>query len=281
MRNLLTGVLGIAVLLAMLAMLAPEPASAAKATGPQALLDRSGASQQIAQIPKIMAAQMAAEQGALPSEQREAVQQALLEAFNGEGLLASVQAEMAARYQEEHAVIVLQWLDSPLGKRFTELEVAGSTTDSVEQMRAYVEGWAANPPPKPRTNLMLRLDEAARITEAGIERYLASMGAIMGGMTELAPPDKRASPDELKRMLDTLRNQIEQPYLNQTIVALMWIYRPVSDEDVERYIEFYESAAGQWYNGAMAAALQRAMIDAGARFSLKLRALGEQSRRQT
>lgn len=182
-------------------------------------------------------------------------------------------AELQSQLEAADAQEVLRWLRGTTGKRFTALEIDVGRPEVQAQMAKYAQTLSRNPPPEERLELIQSLDRALRVTD-GASRMMMNMNLGIGiGMLDTAPyVDEQA----VRKMRESI--EAERPRMVETVgpamfVMLLYAYRDVSDTDLNRYIEFAVSPAGDRYQRAMTDGLDRALTVSGMRLGQELSSL--------
>lgn len=157
---------------------------------------------------------------------------------------------------------VIDWLESPLGARLTELENATASPEFPQQLEAYLATFPDNQPTTERLELLRELDQAANITESGIEVVLHMQLALVVAVVETLPEQQRPSVTELLRRLESERPSIEQTIKQMSLYSLLYTYREVGDADLRRYIQFLESRTGKVYQSSIIEGLDLALMQA-------------------
>ena len=150
------GFAGLAALLVGLFLPGTVPAESPRGLAEQ-LLERSGFSEQIAQIPLLLQQQLAAlEQDESTSAEVQAlVSGILLDTFEPKHLQEETVTNLLEQdARPERLRQVLGFLESALGRRLTALEVAAATPEGQRAIRDHAAGLAENPPAESRVILI-------------------------------------------------------------------------------------------------------------------------------
>ncbi len=145
---------------------------------------------------------------------------------------------------------LLEWYDTPTAQRIAKAEMASAETGQAK-LEAFFLALQTNPPAEQRRQLIEDYAAASRQTEL----LLALMKVITKGMIHtfngLLPTDQRLSDQELNTTIDELMAQmgseIEQLMSEQMLMFSHYIYRDISDEDLQQYTVFLRSRDGQHY----------------------------------
>jgi hypothetical protein len=99
----------------------------------------------------------------------------------------------------------------------------------------------------------------------------------MDAKGQLKEAEFRAGMEKAKRVYnDQYREQVEAALM----ANFLFVYRTVPDEDLDAYVTFLESGAGQWLNRATITALTDAMGQAAVHMSQELMPMVEESKRK-
>lgn len=258
-------------LAAWLLLAAGQPALAAsKDAQIDALVRVSGLDRQVQQIPALIQQQLqqrlASDKSKLPKETQAVMGRAMVEAYDPDSMLKAIRRHIDDQYDEAKAAKALEWLMGALGRRLTELEVAGATPEGANGLRAFAQSLQSTPVKQERIQLMVRLDDATGVTQQTVQMVLAMFDGVMRGLMAADPVEKRPSAQQMDQIKAQIQERVAGPLRNQTIVTFLYNYRDVSQEDMERAIAFYQSEAGQWYQSTTAEGLMKAMAEGGERF---------------
>jgi len=238
------------------------------------LMHKSGMWKQIAQIEPmvLMGIAQAYEQergkpGGLGDIGLSRLKAAVAKAFDANRLRRQFEAEMARELSAADEREVLVWLSTDLGKRFTRLEEQSGEMDEVMKREKEAAAYLAKLP-APRVERFKRLAKAVRIGESGAGIMINTTVGIAYGIALSTPPQDTSGADALKRQLEAQRPRMVAAAEASSVEEFAFIYRGVSDADVDRYIAFSETPAGRNYAEASLRALDRiltrACLDLGA-----------------
>lgn len=145
----------------------------------------------------------------------------------------------------------LAFFESALGRKVVAAEVASSSTAGLRRAPPAVTLGDA------RRAILQRLARALPASEASVEVSLALAGVAADSLSGMLPglPLGMASQGALEGQRTRLRQQVEPRLLD----GLAQVYRTLSDEELERFARFAESAEGQRYYRAALAALRASL----------------------
>lgn len=247
--------------------IAPKTFAAASLSAPivEELLEKSGMTQQLADIEPSLEAQLNLDPaigGGVPEARLERVRAAFRNAFSGERLHGSARTWIAEAVSPEVATQALAWLGSEPGRRITALEDAAGRLEGFEARAAAADELFQRLPQR-RVERYVRL---ARATLAGegsstvaIDLTLATARGLAAIDGEPAEPRVAAIRAQLEKDRPAMAQSLEQRF----VMLFAGAYESVDDKDLDLYIAFAESAAGQSYHRAMIKVLDQVMDQAG------------------
>ncbi|HEV8242642.1 MAG TPA: hypothetical protein VGQ07_01490 [Nitrospirales bacterium] len=229
------------------------------------LMKLSGMEEQIRQIPPQILSSLAEQKGQMPADTYASFSQAMRGAFSAEQIEKSAVKQATANLTVEIMQKALDWLESGLGRKITSLEEAASTPHAVQQIQALAGRLKSVSLPPHRLELIQRLDSATQATDLSLSITETAMMAVATALDAIQPKELQVGTDTLKKQLEQQRPQLRQNILSMTTAAGLFAYQTLSDVELDRYIEFLESAAGKQYQTGMNAALKGALAEASER----------------
>jgi len=196
------------------------------------------------------------------------------DAYNVTRLRAVVLRVVQAGVKPQQLSALRSWYESPVGKDITAREVAADTgAEPPEQhIRRGMDALAhATDQRKAQLNHIVEVTHAA---EAGATILIDSAVAIRQGIVGVDPATPGPSAQELADALAKQRPQLEQRYAAVTAATMASMYEAVSDADLQSYVDFLASPAGEGFNRICIEALRQSMIDGGAEFGRLLKQSG-------
>ena len=210
------------------------------------LMDRSGMTKQIEQIPMMMQMgmlQAAREQGEVGQALAARMKAPIEKHFSAAVLTAGVEGRLRNQISDREADSLATWYTSELGRKISKLEVDAAGQEAymavMQQMDELTE-------PSARLELMKMVDQAADLTESAItfqSGVVASIGEVFQDQMGSGVSDEvlGAQRTRMKKQIDVARPMLEK----QMLAMLSYTYRDLSDDEVHKYIEFMESPEGK------------------------------------
>ena len=158
------------------------------------------------------------------------------------------------RSQLGDAQPALAFFQSELGRRLVAAEVAAT---SPAELRRNADGVPRQPASATRQLLIRHLAQALPAREAAAEVSLALAGVAADSLSQMLPGMLGRSQPQV--LLNNQRQRIVQRMDGSVDDSLLHIYRDFSDPELEEYVQFAQSPAGQAYFSAALAALRSAL----------------------
>ncbi len=207
--------------------------------------------------------------GSLSRQQRKIIHARIPMAYASDDMRPGIIAALAAKLTAADVEAVMDWLDSPLGRKCTALESAAATPEALAAMQAYAVELQQSPPPPEQVALLGELARAVKATENAVEVVMNTQLAIAVGMSAMLPAEQRKPLEVIRYQLEQFRPQVTAAMQDQTILAFLYTYRDLSEDEIQKYLKFARSDVGARYHAAAADGIQQALT-AG---SLKLGAM--------
>ena len=145
---------------------------------------KSGMENQVEQLPSVIqtvfdqAIPQDDQARKLPKEILSVMRASVPEAYAPERLKKTIVAELAERLTDQDSKDTLKWLDSPVGKKCTQLEEAASTAEAQAEMEQYAARLSDSPPTAERLKVLRELDSAAKVTEDAVQMAIQTQAAV-------------------------------------------------------------------------------------------------------
>lgn len=243
-------------------------------TGPMLdeLMRKSGLWNQLAQIEPMMqvgVTQAHEQSPRIPEENLDQLRAAIASAYAVDDLRTSVRDQLLATVSPQDATTVLRWLSSDLGQRITALEEAGSTPEAAVKRQDEGPQVLADLPPQRRQQVE-RLVKLTFSAEVAADLVIDTTVGVARGIALSANVPVPDSIETLKSKLQSQRAQLVDMLGPRLAADYAIVYLPLSDKELEQYIEFCESPAGQRYAAAGVDAIDKALTEAAVRLGHRL-----------
>ena len=240
--------------------LAVEPRSASI----DELMHKSGLWIQLAEIAPTFAESLDEALAEIPDADENrvaALGRAFATAYGPDRLRPAVARQLALSMSPADVDAALEWLGGDLGKRITRLEEDASTTAAMRARRTTGAQRVETLPP----DRLARYEKLAHAIHAGDVGAMVLINITAGlarGVSIAMPGDGDHDAEEIRALLEARRPQLAAALELQQIEFSAISYASLSDAEIDRYIGFAESPAGQRYHAASAIAVDKAMTAA-------------------
>lgn len=154
---------------------------------------------------------------------------------------------------------VIDFFGSDLGQRVVALEIEARRTfldpDAEEAARVAADDAAAGRDPK--VSLIRRMIEAADLLEMNVAGAMSGNLAFMTGMAGTGAYGQEMPEDQILSDIWAQEPQLRSDTESWLYAYLGLAYAPLSESDMEAYLAFSESPAGQWLNAALFTAFDK------------------------
>ena len=87
--------------------------------------------------------------------------------------------------------------------------------------------------------------------------------AVAAGISAMLPREQQKSLDVIRSQIEELRPQITAAMQNQVILAFLYTYRDLSEDEIRRYLQFARSEEGRRYHAAASDGIEQALTAGG------------------
>lgn len=201
------------------------------------------------------------------------------DALTGESLDARLQAYIADEADADSLRDVLAWFEQPLVARMQDLEMNAMEDDQAQvalQMYSMTGSFADYTVPEEREAQVDRYLAATDASENAVDLYLDIIVASAESSASILESDDQPPADSIRARM---RPQLEGAIGGMVRGSSLYIFREVTDADLDAYIEQLEAPVAQYGMAlnadAMRTVLVGAISDAGMEFAQTLRDLDE------
>jgi hypothetical protein len=181
--------------------------------------------------------------------------------FSSEQVKTEILQSFKKSLSETQIRSILKWLDSPVGKKCTELEEAGSDPNNFEKRMDFEKKLKENPVSEARLELIRKLNQATKGTEATVSVAVGMQMALMTAVNLSMPEEERMPYQKMKKEIDTQKPRIRAMIEPRVIIGFIYTYRTLTDPELEEYIKFLSTDVGLKYSAASIEGLKKALED--------------------
>lgn len=246
----------------------------------EALLSASGTTKQIALFPEQTKAAFAhgvRDGGQIP----EAVLQKMLDRadthIKPDLIMREISASVGAVINNQSIAFLLEWYESDIGRRITEVEERASTASAYEQMVRQAPILLMN---TQRVASAKRIDKLISATDMAMEMQEATGLSIYRAIMAALAPNKPLSLGAYKVAAKEMQPQVRENTHQFLIASMVYTYLTIDDESLRAYENFlghpttrrFNRAAFSGINRGTRAALDNWMADIARVFKEELEA---------
>jgi len=255
----------VALLLCLASVARAEPMPASEPL--DALLRRSGLDAQLVHFEAAMQRGITAayqSQRQLPPEQLSRMRKAVAQAYAPSSLRPTLRSALAKSLSRAEIAAALAWLDSPTGRKLTELEEKASTPEAQERLEAAARRGIPQLGAG-RTQTLHGLIKATRADEAAASILIETAVGINEGFALFGPESSSATVADLRRGMESERAKLVEELHAQSFVAFALVYADATDAELAALLRFARSPAGARYHDVTARAFASTLAQAARR----------------
>lgn len=231
------------------------------------VIKSSGLSEMIRQFPVLLkegiqqGAEQSGDKGAASSQKMiMQISQIIDQAFVVSESIEGVRAELSAGLTEQELLNVLEWLSSPLGKKVSQMEVDIMSSDAYKDMQSQLLSLQEKYRGSERERLFQRFDKATNATEASLETAIAVQLTLASAMSASSNNPQMPSYEELKQSIESNRFMMRGVIGQQVFANYLYTYQKLTDDELEAYVNFVSSPAGNHYSLVVNEAVKNALL---------------------
>ncbi|NQZ86916.1 MAG: hypothetical protein HRT54_04980 [Colwellia sp.] len=228
------------------------------------LMDKSGATKSIEGLPEQMQAmgQQMALTAKNPSEHKKFME-VFVSSLNTDKLLQQMSEHIRKNVSSEELQLILTWLDSDLASRVVSAELQSAEPKFQQNLMHYVAELQTTPPSAERTKVIINYVESSEVVEQGINMVTALLGNMFEAI-KITQPENVQLAKQLDGQLEQMAVNMKPAMEQQMILTSYFIYRDISNEDLNQYSSFYKKETGQKYLSLMVGAIGEGLNEWGA-----------------
>jgi len=210
-----------------------------------------------------------------------AIRNSIDTSFSSELVKADILACFKSNLSERDIQEILKWLDSPTGKRCTELEEAGSAPGILEKRMEFEKNIKNNPIPENRMKLIRKFNQATSGTEAAVSIAEGMQIALLTAVNLSMPEEMRMPYQTMKNEIEQLKPKIRAILEPEVITGFIYTYRTLTDPELGEYIDFLSSEAGRKYTASSIKGLKKALEDGSMKWGRSIAEILNNAEKQT
>lgn len=218
-------------------------------------------------------AQRQSEISTLSTEQKERLVAVSQDIFSEGELAKRVRAVLRKNYDDSRYATLQRLVQSPIGKRVTELKRAAYTPQAIEAVRRLVKEHDPKTRDPQRMSLYSQLDDASADTEFFIAAQALAIQSLMRVVKAADGSGQVMEPGRADQMLRATYEQLLKPSKYTTTMTYLHAFQSQSPDDLQQLLQFYRFGDVQWFlkqvMNAMVESVEQASAEAEKRLTAK------------
>ncbi|MCA9470721.1 MAG: hypothetical protein MRJ96_01350 [Nitrospirales bacterium] len=218
------------------------------------LLEQCGVLERLKQFPRQVFERMGYDDESY-SKQYTPVRDALFQAFDMDKMEQHLVHAMSNDLDSQAVGKALHWFQSPMGKKITDLERMTYSAHVWKERSLYAQNLDEHPPTQHRLLQVQQLSNALYLFRIDEQLEMTTALALTEAMNAALPREERIDPDHIRHELQIRRENEKEELQREHLASFLYLYHRLEDAEVEKYLEFLESADGKRFTAAVLTSL--------------------------
>jgi hypothetical protein len=137
------------------------------------------------------------------------------------------------------------WLESPLGQKIKNEELKSSGAEQQANLLRFMADLQTNPPPQQRITLIQNLEQTLHLSDLTTIIVIEMIQGMAQAVNLALPQEERQPEDMISEQVAAMAPMLKENFRQQMIMTSFFTYRNLSDEELQKYIGFYNTPLGQ------------------------------------
>lgn len=191
----------------------------------------------------------------------------LYKSFDSTVLGSAIKEDLRRDLSVDQINHMLNFLNTPTGKKTTELEVRASSTEGITAFNNYLAAASAGTIPLQRQAQLAKLEKLLHTLDYTTEMNINIQLAVTSALAFTISTDRMLEFEEIVKGLNELKPAMKQDLEPLVDHFLYFTYKDLSDKELTELITFYESDTSQHLIKAISDAYLKAVTTASYSFS--------------
>lgn len=196
--------------------------------------------------------------GSVDPQRIEKIGSAVAGAFNPDAMLAQMVSHLDAEMTQTQLSDVQGWMTSPLGQKIIAAELAAARVEAIPTIDAQRVALQKQFHGSWRERAFSEFERMVNSTDTQLELALATQIALAEASMPGAPPEVLA---QMRAMVESNRFMMRGLIEQQIYAVYLFTYRDLSDADLQGYMQFLRSDAGNTYIRTVNKALKSLLVE--------------------
>jgi hypothetical protein len=217
----------------------------------------------VPQVQSSMAAALDRGENKPSATERERMMQVVASAYAPERLRGEALRSLVKQLQPVHVPALGAWYDSSSGKALTAAEERLAADQRPYEQVVQEATTSLQKATPARRELLQNMVVVTQVAQSmAVLTINTALAVAEGSARALASPEAIAGAQALRQQLQDQRPQIEQNFAGLALALFARTYEALPDAEVQKYVQFLRSAAGQHFSGVSISAMDAALVDA-------------------
>ena len=242
------------------------------------VMELSGLNHQLEQWPQVLQMQMAQQHPPIASDEYDAFNQIVLQAFEPTKVRQQFRDYLAEHYHAKRFKNLIKLLQTPLAKKMTAMENAANTPQTQQQMMQQANVFMAHVPPQ-RVAILREIDKEIMGSESIVAMQVKTFQTMTKAINPLLPAGQQMPVEQFEAISREIRQQSLYPAQQQMVLQMAWAYQAATDQELKKYLKMYRSDIGKWSTELMLDAMMAVFDHAAVQIvqQVKQKILGKRS----
>ena len=211
-------------------------------------LNTTGILKQLEQIDQVVDSKINEKKASFENEEfYQKFSQIMRSGFNSENASVHFKDYYVNNANEEKLRQITASYQEPLIQQMTKYEENSSDPANQEEQIAFFTNLESNPPSQERIQKMATLNEAIGATELFSTIMKNMIYSMINGANLMSDEADQISTEEIESQINSSLSPEMLQQLNYQLIAFsLYTYKDASDQEVQEYIEYWESPNGKY-----------------------------------
>ena len=149
-----------------------------------------------------------------------------------------------AHTTQEQMAQLIEWYNTPLAQKFVEASLEPYHPRFEKSFIRYLKKLESDPLDPERVKVINRVVEASRMSEMMLDSAVEMLRAMMGAFRQFSTKDHPAHHQDLEKEIRAMRAQFGPMMEEQALGMAIYLFRNMTIEDLDQYVQFYDSDLG-------------------------------------
>ncbi len=176
----------------------------------------------------------------LPADQIVMLKNAMQRVSEPDEWLQAIRNRMLKTYEPRSVKALLNWYESPLGKKIVRAELKDMVDGKTQEKKAFIEQLQYVPPREDRLELLERLESSTEVANHAVDFAMMFIKVLI-------PFNDKFKGKSFRTVKNDIRDELIDPAREHLLRSFLFMYRDLSNEELSQYVNFVTSRPGKWF----------------------------------